>query len=91
MRCDPEIRLVADSPEVEWNLALRAQTAAQELYDMQHKVNRKLDDAQRASIVAVAKDFPRLWRDPDIADRELKRIARLLIANVLYSRLDTDN
>jgi DNA invertase Pin-like site-specific DNA recombinase len=29
MRCDPDNRLVADSLEAEWNLALRAQTAAQ--------------------------------------------------------------
>lgn len=82
MRCDPDNRLVADSLEAEWNLALRAQTAAQELYDKQRQADRALDDVQRASIVELAKDFARLWNDPHTADRERKRMARLLIADV---------
>lgn len=82
MRCDPDNRLVADSLEAEWNLALRTQTAAQELYDKQRQADRELDESQRASIVALAKDFPRLWKDPHTADRERKRMARLLIADV---------
>jgi hypothetical protein len=89
MRCDPDNRLVADSLEAEWNLALRAQTAAQELYDKQRKADRELDDAQRASIVALATDFARLWNDPHTADRERKRMARLLIADVTLLK-DTD-
>jgi DNA invertase Pin-like site-specific DNA recombinase len=89
MRCDPDNRLVADSLEAEWNLALRAQTAAQELYDKQRKADRELNDAQRASIVALASDFARLWNDPHTADRERKRMARLLIADVTLLK-DTD-
>ena len=82
MRCDPDNRLVADSLEAEWNLALRAQTAAQELYDKQSQAMTGISDAQRASILALARDFPRLWNDPHTADRERKRMARLLIADV---------
>jgi hypothetical protein len=82
MRCDPDNRLVADSLEAEWNLALRAQTAAQELYDKQSQAVTGISDAQRASILALARDFPRLWKDPHTADRERKRMARLLIADV---------
>jgi DNA invertase Pin-like site-specific DNA recombinase len=82
MRCDPDNRLVADSLEAEWNLALRAQTAAQELYDKQSQALTGISDAQRASILALARDFPRLWKDPHTADRERKRMARLLIADV---------
>lgn len=82
MRCDPDNRLVADSLEAEWNLALRAQTAAQELYDKQSQSMTGISDAQRASILALARDFPRLWNDPHTADRERKRMARLLIADV---------
>ncbi len=82
MRCDPDNRLVADSLEAEWNQALRAQTAAQEHYDKQRQRETGLDDQQRVSILALARDFPRLWNDPHTPDRERKRIARLLIADV---------
>ena len=82
MRCDPDNRLVADSLEAEWNQALRTQTAAQEHYDKQSQAETGLDDARRASILALARDFPRLWNDPHTADRERKRMARLLIADV---------
>ncbi len=82
MRCDPDNRLVADSLEAEWNQALRTQTAAQEHYDQQRQAQTGLDDPQRASILALARDFPRLWNDPHTPDRERKRMARLLIADV---------
>ena len=85
MRCDPDNRLVADSLEAEWNQALRNQTAAQEHYDKQRETETGLDDQQRAAILALAKDFPRLWNDPHTADRERKRMARLLIADVTYT------
>lgn len=82
MRCDPDNRLVADSLEAEWNQALRAQTAAQEHYDKQRQSETGLGDEQRAGILALARDFPRLWNDPHTPDRERKRMARLLIADV---------
>jgi len=82
MRCDPDNRLVADSLEGEWNQALRIQTTAQELYDKQRQVQTGLEDQQRASILALARDFPRLWNDPHTPDRERKRMARLLITDV---------
>jgi hypothetical protein len=76
MRCDPDNRLVADSLEGEWNQALRIQTTAQELYDKQRQVQTGLEDQQRASILALARDFPRLWNDPHTPDRERKRRER---------------
>ncbi len=82
MRCDPDNRLVADSLEAEWNQALRIQTTAQEHYDQQRQAQTGLDDPQRTRILALARDFPRLWNDPHTPDRERKRMARLLIADV---------
>jgi hypothetical protein len=80
---DPDNRLVADSLEAEWNQALRALTNAQERYEKQRQADHAgLDDQQRHSIMALAKDFPRLWNDPHTPDRERKRMARLLIADV---------
>jgi DNA invertase Pin-like site-specific DNA recombinase len=83
MQVDPDNRLVADTLEAEWNAALRALEQAQQRYDRQRQADAAgLDETQRASILALAKDFPRLWRDPRTPQRERKRMARLLIADV---------
>ncbi len=83
MQVDPDNRLVADSLEAEWNEKLRALADAQLRYDQQRAADHAgLDDKQRASIMSLAKDFPRLWSDSHTPDRERKRIARLLIADV---------
>lgn len=83
MHVDPGNRLVADSLEAEWNQTLRAVSEAQERYETQKLADgAALSDKQRAGIMALAKDFPRLWNDPRTPDRERKRMARLLIADV---------
>ena len=83
MQVDPDNRLVADSLEAEWNETLRALADAQERYEKQRQADRAgLNDQQRASIMALARDFPRLWNDPRTPDRERKRMVRLLIADV---------
>jgi DNA invertase Pin-like site-specific DNA recombinase len=83
MRVDPENRLVADELEAAWNGKLRAVTEAQEEYERRRKSDRTvLDEAQRARVLALATDLPRLWNEPSTPDRERKRIARLLIEDV---------
>jgi DNA invertase Pin-like site-specific DNA recombinase len=89
MQVDPDNRLVADTLEAEWNEKLRALAGAQERYEQRSEADRAaLDEQQRARIMAVATDFPRLWNDPRIADRERKRMARLLIEDVTLLRSD---
>ena len=89
MQVDPDNRLVADSLEAEWNTALRALLQAQERYEQQRQAEGRAGvTAQRASILALAQDFPRLWNDPHTADRERKRMARLLIADVTLLKAD---
>ena len=83
MHVDPSNRLVADSLEAEWNQALRALAEAKDRYEKQRLSDRAgLSDQQRAAIMALAKDFPRLWNDPHTPQRERKRMARLLITDV---------
>lgn len=83
MQVDPANRMVADSLESEWNHALRALAEAQDCYEKKREADHAgLDDKQRARIMALARDFPRLWNDPRTPDRERKRMARLLIADV---------
>ena len=83
MQVDPDNRLVAGSLEAEWNQALRALAEVKERYEKQRQADRAgFNDEQRAAIMALAKDFPRLWNDPHTPQRERKRMARLLIADV---------
>jgi DNA invertase Pin-like site-specific DNA recombinase len=83
LQVDPDNRLVADCLEADWNTALRTLGQAQERYERQRQAEAAgLSEAQRASILDLAQDFPRLWNDPQTPDRERKRMARLLIADV---------
>jgi hypothetical protein len=83
LRVDPENRLVADALEAEWNDRLRALAAAQDAYEQACAADaRVVTDEQRAEMLALATDFPRLWRDPATSVREKKRMMRLLIADV---------
>lgn len=83
MKVDPDNRLVADTLEAEWNQKLRAFTEAQEEYERKRQADRLLvDEEQRARILSLATDFPRLWEDPNTPDRDRKRMARLLLEDV---------
>jgi hypothetical protein len=83
MRVDPDNRLVADSLEAEWNEKLRALTQAQEDAERERQADRVLiDEDQRARILALATDLPKLWCDPATPDREKKRMLRLLVEDV---------
>ena len=83
MRVDPHNRLVADSLEADWNDKLRLLNEAQERYRQQHDADCVgLGDEQRARILALANDVPRLWRDASTPDRERKRMLRLIVDDV---------
>lgn len=87
LHVDPANRLVADSLEADWNEKLRLLTEAQERYEQQRRQDRAvIDEQQRASIAALASDFPRLWHDPKTPDRERKRMVRLLLEDVTLIR-----
>ena len=47
-----------------------------------------LDESQRAEILTLATDFPRLWKDPLTPVREKKRLARLIVEDVTLIRGD---
>ena len=83
MRVDPNNRLVADSLEADWNHKLRRLNEAQDRYRQQRDADcAALDDEQRARILALAHDVPRLWRDVATPDRERKRMLRLIVDDV---------
>jgi DNA invertase Pin-like site-specific DNA recombinase len=82
LRVDPDNRLVADVLEADWNAKLRLLAAAQEEAERGRQAARVATEQERAAVLALATDFPRLWADPRTADRDRKRMVRLLIADV---------
>jgi DNA invertase Pin-like site-specific DNA recombinase len=89
LHVDPANRLVADSLEADWNHKLRAVQAAQEEYEQRRHSDRlAISEQQRASIAALATDFPRVWQNPNTPDRERKRLVRLLLEDVTLIRGD---
>jgi len=83
LRVDPDNRLVADVLEAEWNAKLRALAAAQEEVERQRQQDEQaVSEQQQAAVRALTLDFPRLWTDPRTADRERKRMVRLLVEDV---------
>ena len=83
MQVDPANRLVADSLEADWNAKLRDLFEAQESYERQTTADQhSVDEAERQRILALAADFPSVWRDPKTPQRERKRMLALLIEDV---------
>ena len=86
---DPDNRLVAQSLEAEWDHKLRALRDAQDDYERRREADgRALEPSQREQILALAGDFPRLWADPAVPQRERKRMVRLLVEDVTLLRTD---
>ena len=87
MRVDPSNRLVADTLEALWNDKLRQLEQAREDYEKQRESGeRTITRQQKAQILALAEDFPRLWKDPGTSDRDRKRMARLILEDVTLKR-----
>jgi len=83
LRVDPDNRLVVDALEADWNDKLRTLDAAHEDYERRRKDDRAvLDDEQRERITKLATDFPALWTAASTADKDRKRMLRLLIEDV---------
>ena len=82
-RVDPDHRLVADFLEAGWNVKLRALTAIQEECERERQAESTvLTEQQRAEIMSLATDFPRLWRDPQTSRRERTRMLRLMVEDM---------
>lgn len=90
LRVHPDNRLVADALEADWNAKLRELAAAQEEYARGCRTDSiALSETQRAAVLALASDFPRLWQDPATPDRERKRMVRLVLEDVTLRKGET--
>ena len=80
LKVDPDNRLVADTLEADWNEHLRRLDGLQQEHDQRRAADKVLlNDEARARILALARDFPRVWNNPRTAPLERKRMLALLI------------
>jgi hypothetical protein len=83
-------RLVAGTLEALWNDKLRQLEQARQEYEKQREsAGQTISQEQKAQILALAEDLPRLWRDPATSDRDRKRMARLILEDVTLNRDQT--
>ena len=88
-KIDPDHRFVADAFEADWNAKLRVLSIAQETYAQAATADDHIvTDAERAALLALAIDFPRLWCDPTMSMKAKTRMIRLLIADVTLTKGD---
>ena len=86
MLADPKNRLVADELEGDWNAKLRDYRDALEALQEKEAEAQRITAEQRARIMALAEDFPRIWNDPQTPNRERKRMVRLILEDVTVTK-----
>lgn len=85
---DPSNRLVAASLERRWNEALlHLEDLKKQATEFQRQEARIVTPEQKAKVLALAKDFPRLWHAPTTHAKDRKRMLRLLIKDITVEKL----
>ena len=84
---DPSNRLVAANLERRWNDALvKVEELRKQYPEFQATQGRAITSEQKAKIMALAQDFPRLWQAPNTQDKDKKRMLRLLIKDITVEK-----
>jgi hypothetical protein len=85
---DPSNRLVAGTLEHRWNEALlQLEELNRQFAEFQDKHTRATTPEQKARVLALAQDFPRLWHAPTTKSKDRKRMLRLLIKDITVERI----
>jgi len=85
---DPSNRLVAASLERRWNEALLQLDAVKaEAATFQSQKARLVTPEQKAKVLALARDLPRVWRAATTRSKDRKRMLRLLIRDITVEKL----
>jgi len=84
---DPSQRLVAATLERRWNAALlQCEEIKQQAAQFQHQEARAATSEQKAKVLALARDLPRLWRASTTEAKDRKRMLRLLIKDITVEK-----
>jgi len=85
--CDPSNRLVAATLERRWNERLQQLDDIKQQYaETERRETHVLTPAQKAQVLAIAHDFPRLWHAPTTQAKDRKRLLRLLLKDITVER-----
>lgn len=88
MEVDPSNRLVADTLEKRWNNALiKLEELKQQYKEFQNKELKVVTPEQKAKVLELAKDFPRIWKAPTTNAKDKKRMLRLLIKDITVEKI----
>jgi DNA invertase Pin-like site-specific DNA recombinase len=81
---DPANRLVAAELERRWNQALTSEAQIEaELGTLQQGRERPLTDTQKRELMALARDLPILWDDPESLPEHKKRLLRIALNEII--------
>ena len=84
---DPSNRLVAATLEKRWNEALQRLEELKEEFSRFRSTEIPLVTEQdKQKVLALARDFPKLWNSPTTSPKDRKRIIRLLIKDITVVR-----
>jgi DNA invertase Pin-like site-specific DNA recombinase len=84
---DPSQRLVAATLEKRWNAALlQLEELKKQAAEFQHQRARVATPEQKAKVLALAQDLPRLWHAPTTQAKDRKRMLRLLIKDITVEK-----
>jgi hypothetical protein len=85
---DPANRLVAGTLERRWNDALlHLDDLKKEAGEFQRQEAHVATPEQKAKVLALARDLPRLWHAPTTQSKDRKRMLRLLIKDITVEKL----
>jgi excisionase family DNA binding protein len=83
---DPDNRLVVGELERRWNERLGAQARLEEqMENLRHEQPRMLSEDDRAMLLALADDLPRVWNHPDASIEIRKRILRAVLIEIVVT------
>jgi len=84
---DPSQRLVAATLERRWNDALlQLDDLKKQAAEFQRQEARVATPEQKAKVLALARDLPRLWHAPTTQAKDRKRMLRLLIKDMTVEK-----
>jgi DNA invertase Pin-like site-specific DNA recombinase len=88
---DPSNRLVAGTLERRWNEALlHWEDLKKQAAEVQRQEAHVATPEQKAKVLALARDLPRLWHAPTTQAKDRKRMLRLLVKDITVAKSLTE-
>lgn len=86
---DPDNRVVARTLERDWEEKLRElERVERELQEVRDRKKVVLTNDDRARILAIARDLPRVWSAPSTTPAQRKNLLRMLVREVSLTPID---